>query len=418
MRRKQRVGTSRPRRGATLVFVAVFAVALVGLAVFAVDVSRLYVGANELQTGADAAALRGALHLQRYPTSNPTAETIRFAKVNEALGDSVRLSSSDVLGLKWAPDSARDYGRGFGSGANAVEVHASRAGSLLFGRLLSAIVSPTQRNAIAWVANVTRISCPTPWGFPLASLNQKLYGASNTLTSVTLYADLVAKLAAQNGPRDLTVFFVPPTQAGKGKTPPLNGTSGYYQAITDDKNVNMNSYRDQVANPSTHCGANASVGISNETENFSGEGSGTVQKKTPEAAFGLSNATSGSLCAQAVGTSDCWPRTTVSFSGANPGVEVSVAWLESTTGASSKALTIGGFRVMCIIRDEDKKQPSAQSCAWADGANRAYFTGIGVPAVLPEGTIVGYPVTTAPGLGQGTSLGNAPSLGQRLILVR
>lgn len=76
----------RARRGSTLVLVALFSVVLVGMAAFAIDVSRLYVGVNELQTAADATALRGALYLQRSPGTDGSADMVLFAGSNEALG--------------------------------------------------------------------------------------------------------------------------------------------------------------------------------------------------------------------------------------------------------------------------------------------------------------------------------------------
>lgn len=81
----------RERRGATLVFVAVFALALLGVAAFAIDASRLYVGTNELQTGADAAALRAARYMQTVAGGNPTSATVSFASANESLGSGLQL---------------------------------------------------------------------------------------------------------------------------------------------------------------------------------------------------------------------------------------------------------------------------------------------------------------------------------------
>lgn len=68
-RELRRVAGPRRRRGATLIMVALFSVAIVGMAAFAIDLSRLYVGTNELQTRADATALNAALLLQRNPAT-------------------------------------------------------------------------------------------------------------------------------------------------------------------------------------------------------------------------------------------------------------------------------------------------------------------------------------------------------------
>src|SRR5436190_12994589 len=54
----------RGRRGSTLVLVALMLTALMGVAAIAADIGRFYVVTGELQTSADAAALKGAQALQ------------------------------------------------------------------------------------------------------------------------------------------------------------------------------------------------------------------------------------------------------------------------------------------------------------------------------------------------------------------
>ena len=72
MRSKQ-----RSRRGSTLVMVALMLGAFMGIAAIAADIGRFYVVAGELQTAADAAALKGATVLQiaRRRTSRPPSTT-------------------------------------------------------------------------------------------------------------------------------------------------------------------------------------------------------------------------------------------------------------------------------------------------------------------------------------------------------
>src|SRR5690242_17458098 len=63
----------KSRRGSVLVLVAMSLAALMGIAAIAADIGRFYVVAGELQTAADAAALKGAAVLQFSTAANPTA---------------------------------------------------------------------------------------------------------------------------------------------------------------------------------------------------------------------------------------------------------------------------------------------------------------------------------------------------------
>ena len=61
----------RGRRGSTLVMVAIMLVAFLGVGAISADVGRYFTVTGELQTAADAAALRGALKLGRDSGANP-----------------------------------------------------------------------------------------------------------------------------------------------------------------------------------------------------------------------------------------------------------------------------------------------------------------------------------------------------------
>lgn len=454
-----RSNTRRERRGATLVFVAVFALALVGVAAFAIDASRLYVGTNELQTGADAAALRAARYMQSNPGSDPTSVAQAFSPSNESLGSGVQLAAQDVLPIFYDPAN-RSFTATSWATANAVEVRASRIGNLLFGRLLTNVMPSPTRRSVAWVANITQVSCPTPWGFPVLALNDRLNPAgtpSASTISPSTFASVDSALATSTGARDLTMIFWPPTHLRNNgpKIPKQAGSDSAFYALTE----NMNEYPNQIANPAS-CDANASIAIGVQ-EQFDGQGGGSVESKTVNGVEGTPPAKDGMLCQtpqQPSNAADCWPPGTTNFSGQTPGVRVVVAWVGSLNGSAVPVVAVGGFRVMCVYRgkggggqsasvagapaqfqlasyspvqpgkQDDKPKPPKdppgpppagnESCQWLDGPNKSYFDARGVSTPYDEGTIVGYPEAIYPGLGPGTTLGNAPSLGQRLILVR
>lgn len=459
--------TPRERRGATLVFVAVFALALVGVAAFAIDASRLYVGTNELQTGADAAALRAARYMQRNPGSDPTAVAQAFSLSNESLGSGVQLAAQDVTPIFYDPANQSFTPTAWAT-ANAVEVRASRLGNLLFGRLLTNVMPTPMRRSVAWVANITQVTCPTPWGFPVLALNERLNPAgtpSASTISPSTFAAVDSALATSTGARDLTMIFWPPTHLSNAgpQLPKQTGSDSAFYALAG----NMNSYADQIADPRGSCAGNSSVSIGTQ-ETFPGQGGGSVQKKTVDGVEGTGPANQLiGLCENVnapTNMADCWPQGTTNFNGQTPGVRVIASWVGPVNGSGVPVVAIGGFRVMCVYRgtkgggasvvaaasssvflpasflstqpgkNEDKPKPPKdppgppappgpppagnESCQWLDGPNKSYFDARGVSAPYDEGTIVGYPEAIYPGLGTGTVLGNAPSLGQRLILVR
>ena len=66
---QRRTPRLKTRRGATAVLVAILIVVVGGMAAFAIDLARVYTGVNEMQTGADASALAGAIQLQHSGAS-------------------------------------------------------------------------------------------------------------------------------------------------------------------------------------------------------------------------------------------------------------------------------------------------------------------------------------------------------------
>lgn len=396
----------RDRRGATLVFVAVFALALVGVAAFAIDASRLYVGTNELQTGADAAALRAARFMQSYQGENPTDSAIAFAASNEALGSDVQLSSQDLSPKYFSPELGLLDTTWLG--ANAVEVRASRAGTLLFGKLLTTVMPSPTRRSVAWVANINRVTCPAPLGFPMEALNSVLYGVGDNTVRVDLYSELLAK---QGTPYSITMVLYP-----SGATEPKESPNGAwdFKAIDNTEGPGgngMDGYADQLAGVA--CNANSTTAV-DSTEVFKGKGKGSVDQKTWRSAHNNQGGPNNGQTFCEPGFSPvCFPKLSGGLGDA--GVVRDVSWIGSVTGGSAPVKTIGGFKVMCVF---EGKKGKSETCPWYDRYRASGFAPPGLPDDLPQGTIVGYPVPSTPGLGAGIELGSAPSTGQRLILVR
>lgn len=416
-------------------FVAISSIVLVAAAAFAIDLSRLSLGTNELQSAADASSLRAAKYIQTFNDSNPDLVTQTFAAAHfRALDNSaIALSAADIE-PGWWDDSDRSFTAGFAP-PNAVRVRATKSGSLLFRRFIGNLTQSQARNSIAWVANVTRTTCPAPWGFPLNAFNDAVYGINDYTMRVTGLDDLQDTLRTVDGDLKVAIIFRP-------SDAPVVAGSHPFEAIddVDGGGTNMNDYADQIANASS-CAANQSTAI-DSTEYFPGKGTGAVPKKTVNGAFGGGPAGKlASLCEKPANNSrevDCFP---VGSGRTGPvGVTVTVSWVEPVTSTTGRVKAIGGFRVMCVFGNTKGFGSSnggnngngnnngnngnnngggggpPETCAYYSRFRTSAYAPSGLPVELSEGTIVGYPVPVS--LGAGSGVGDAPSLAKRLILVR
>ena len=92
------------RRGLSIIYVVVMLVILIAFVAFAVDVGRLRLAREQLQTAADASACAGAQDLPSGPV-NATDSANSFAGRNKCLGDAVTLNTAqDVDFGLWTTD--------------------------------------------------------------------------------------------------------------------------------------------------------------------------------------------------------------------------------------------------------------------------------------------------------------------------
>jgi hypothetical protein len=92
----------RDEKGATLVFVAIVMMVLLGFAALAIDAGVLYTARNQCQNAADSGALACAGRLMAFATMNPgaanqaRAEGVAFANQNKVLSTPVAIINADV----------------------------------------------------------------------------------------------------------------------------------------------------------------------------------------------------------------------------------------------------------------------------------------------------------------------------------
>jgi hypothetical protein len=413
---RQKKAIRGPRRGATLVFVAVLIIAFVGMAAFAVDLSRFHVGASELRTSSDAAALRGALQLQRVPGVSPADSVRRFSfQTNRALNDSVRIANADVVPVFWN-DTTANYAVGWDL-ANAVEVRARQTSGLIFGRLLGATGLTPERRSIAWIANLRGLTCDfNPWGFPIQNIFDDLTALPNgNFLSQEQIAEMRALLQTSAGRARLTQIMYP-----AGESPvPQPSTSNYWPLAS-----NMNDYADQIAR-NGGCVANGDVivgGTEQSAPSFPGNGNGAPPKKAVDGVLAHPPAQGDELCAFRNSPNDATcldPITGVE------GVTVFAAFtgpptvVGCTAGCNLPVRMIAGFRLVCVFRGNHPATTNRpqERCPWLQSS--AFSSMSPSPdRSYPQGTLVGYPTLDVVSLGPGTQLGTTLSTAQRLILVR
>ncbi|MGZ8455068.1 MAG: pilus assembly protein TadG-related protein, partial [Gemmatirosa sp.] len=161
--------------------VALLMVPLVVLAAFSLDVGWWQVGANQLQTSADAAALAAARALQLDTSSNPHANTTTYASQtaasNTAFSQPVAVTAADVESRRWDPDVLGLTVTGWtDDGTNAVQVTTRTTPGLILAGVVRDSAPTISRRAVAWIANINSLECVTPWTLPYTALFDGIVG--------------------------------------------------------------------------------------------------------------------------------------------------------------------------------------------------------------------------------------------------
>ncbi|MGZ8471325.1 MAG: pilus assembly protein TadG-related protein [Gemmatirosa sp.] len=162
-----------------LVLVALLMVPLVVLAAFSLDVGWWQVGANQLQTSADAAALAAARALQLDVTTNPHVNTTTYASQtaasNTAFSQPVAVTAADVESRRWDPDVLGLTVTGWtDDGTNAVQVTTRTTPGLILAGVVRDSAPTISRRAVAWIANINSLACVTPWILPYSALHDRI----------------------------------------------------------------------------------------------------------------------------------------------------------------------------------------------------------------------------------------------------
>jgi hypothetical protein len=290
MRSKQ-----KNRRGSVLVMVALMLGALMGVAAIAADIGRFYAVAGELQTGADAAALKGASVLQmataNFEATVDDSVSAWAASTNRADGTSIPITADSVEVGFWTPGAPGVAGTfsptPAGSRPNAVMVRAGGLPRGVFAQLIGFTgATPISRPAIAWIGNIS-LDCTRPWGLNYRPLVEAVNGDSDT----SKVLDMTKFLAYQKRPASERVLIMHNSELTSGN-PPDDGVWTAYNLPSGPNggaNSGSTTYQSQIAS-CNNIAVNSDAGNGNvQPSTGNGNcGAGTVVCWAIEAVDGMS----------------------------------------------------------------------------------------------------------------------------------
>lgn len=394
------------RRGATLVLVAIMLLVIGAMTAFALELAGVYGGVNELQTGADAAALAGALRLQRTPGVSVANQTSAWATNNSAFVRPVTVSVSDVSGGFWDP-AAGTFTPGAWATANAVRTTARQTLTLFFGAVVGTNTITPWRSGVAWIANQATRDCIKPFGMSTTAITGLLGTSITTQAGVNALRTTVSTLAGQ---QTMTLIAGPNINNPRGSPNPPTST---FLALTG-ANSSRKEYQNAIIGLNCEGTADYNVGTADQTISIQpGQGNGDVPRTTANAIELNLNGNQGNggvaTCATQIGNdATCYdPVTNVA------GVTITVAAVTQASVNTATINTFLSFRLMCVFRGGNQPGSSrnAESCPW--------LTAYRVPDNnFTQGTLVGFPMPSAAVTGPGNTLGNTISTAQKLVLVR
>lgn len=171
------------RRGATMIFVGVALLALVGVMALAVDMGRMYLFRAEINVSTDAAALAGAERLLHQAVSGAADTAVAYGRVNLVDHTVPSIETPDVLPGVW-DFTTRTFtpavnGDWTAVTNNAVQASARYTAPYRFGRIFGLTTRLRSARSVAALGGVSGTSCVRPLAVPYQRLLDARYGDDN-----------------------------------------------------------------------------------------------------------------------------------------------------------------------------------------------------------------------------------------------
>ncbi|MEO6528482.1 MAG: pilus assembly protein TadG-related protein [Gemmatimonadaceae bacterium] len=389
--------------------VAIMLVAFMGVGAIAADIGRLNVVAGEIQTAADAAALRGAKKLQatlgtsvEVTVENEVISWVQSTNRADAAPLSVTAADVDMVLYtppptpRVAPATGTFASAPAGTRPNAVRVNVTASPTGIFSQIIGRVAGLTMtRQATAWIGNLPS-NCVRPWGFPYIELYKQVYGTANPPIPLP-DLDGAAFTQYMQLPNSSRMFVMLGANQNSGQLHdsawrPLNftgnaGRPGFTNGIQDCNSPKLNpDAADGVSLPAQN--PNNYVNWSWEAVNGQGPG----------------NNNGPPLCYFQSPSAACF----VSPTATTPGVTINATWGVFDGNGSNLVdwRYVGEFELLCFFSSTTDVCPTTKAGGYAT-------------TNYPRGTIIGYmrPLK-ARIITPDDILGNAPSNLQVIRLVK
>ena len=345
------------RRGSVLVLVALMLGTLMAVAAIAADIGRFYVVARELQTAADAAALKGVAVLQL--TASNVESTVKDSvtawaqSTNRADNDHVAIPRDSVTVGYWMPGAPGAAGTfaptPAGLRPNAVMVAAPGNPRGVFAQMIGRTGGvPVSRRATAWIGKIS-LDCTRPWALQYKPLVTAVNGNADTTQELDM-----TKFLAYQSQSEASRTMVIHNEETTGIPPADDGVWNAYNLPSGSNggaNSGQSTYQEQIANCNKIAlNADAANGNLQPSNGVGGCGFGTIVCWTMDAISGL---TSGQRAGPGVcgtftaGNATCWSK-----DGMTAGVVVDIAYANKT-GNGSGAIDfkyVGETKLLCFFR--------------------------------------------------------------------
>jgi hypothetical protein len=433
-------GRRRGRRGSTLVMVALMLVAIMGVTAIALDLGRFYVVNNELQTAVDAAALAGALQLQKSTLTSESAlqDQVRttvtsfVATQNQVDNAAFAIAPAAIELVFYDPTVSAEpirYPAANGRTANAVAVgyydqHAFKDSRPIFAQIIGRGDQRLRKRAVAWVANLS-LNCVRPWGLPYSTIYRKVTGTSAPIPAPQLTQAQISSWfgATASNPAARRVTILPPNQTS------TLANDGEWKGFNFTGNVGRPSFTDglqgcrQYEVGTSAADGNTLPGQADQYADWSSQVIWSNDRSRREATETGAGVCYKRITAGAGGDAGCYADAAAAAAG-TPGVTIHVAWAD-LVGVGSNMLdfrVVGKVKLMCYF---DAAPGGAGGGPPGGGGAPGPVCPAGPPGApspmtgYPEGTIVIEVETLASNLiTPETVLGSTVSFAQRLLLVK
>jgi Flp pilus assembly protein TadG len=314
------------RRGAVLVMVALMLGVLMTVTAIAADIGRFYAVAAELQTAADAAALKGASVLQvataNFATTVDDSVSAWAAVTNRSDGNAVTVSRDSIDVGFWDP-AAKTFSTNLAAGVrpNAVRVYTSGKPRGTFAQVIGRTLGlPIARRATAWIGNIS-LNCTRPWGLNYLPLVKAVNGDADTTKDL----DMTKFVEYQKLPLEQRIMIMHNSEITSGNPPDDGVWTAYNLPSNSNGNANSGSttYQSQIA-ACNNIAINSDAGNGNiQPSTGVGQcGAGTVVCWASEAIIGMSQGpiTGPGICTFSTDDATCYD------SQRSPGVVVDITY--------------------------------------------------------------------------------------------